>query len=116
MSDRGMKKWLPYKSLTEQGGYLSEIIARKSVEEQPIPMEDEAEKIDSFLRNYAGGEIELCLRARPSLQRYSHKSRFPEKADCLRLFRGSLCRHRRNRRKRKFRHFPIKRQSPFLIG
>ena len=29
MSDRGMKKWLPYKSLTEQGGYLSEIIARK---------------------------------------------------------------------------------------
>ena len=59
MSDRGMKKWLPYKSLTEQGGYLSEIIARKSVEEQPIPMEDEAEKIDSFLRNYADGEIEL---------------------------------------------------------
>lgn len=59
MSDRGMKKWLPYKSLTEQGGYLSEIIARKSVEEQPIPMEDEAEKIDSFLRSYEGGEIEL---------------------------------------------------------
>ena len=52
MSDRGMKKWLPYKSLTEQGGYLSEIIARKSIEEKPIPLEDEARKIQSFKRSY----------------------------------------------------------------
>lgn len=70
MSDRGMKKWLPYKSLTEQNGYLSDIIARKSVEERPIPMEDEARKIDSFLRNYAGGEIEFRYFASGHVHRY----------------------------------------------
>ena len=61
MSDRGMKKWLPYKSLEEQGSYLNEAIRRKSRVQRPIVLEARAEKIDEFLKSYRGGSVKITF-------------------------------------------------------
>ena len=57
MSERGMKKWAPYKSLPEQEKYLKKL---KEEQEKPVRPEispDEMEEINEILVNYAGEEV-----------------------------------------------------------
>ena len=39
MADRGMKKWLPFASLVEQGEYLSKMMYEKYKIEKPIVLD-----------------------------------------------------------------------------
>lgn len=48
MSDRGMKKWAPYKSLVEQDFNVRE----KNNIEKPITFEETKQKINYLLNNY----------------------------------------------------------------
>ncbi|MCQ2776360.1 MAG: YolD-like family protein [Bacilli bacterium] len=54
MSDRGMKKWAPYKALTEQYDALEELHKKEEICEKPVLSSDEEEEINDFLVNYAG--------------------------------------------------------------
>ena len=57
MSERGMKKWAPYKSLPEQEKYLNKLKEQQQKVERPIMSSDEAEEINEILVNYQGEEI-----------------------------------------------------------
>ena len=57
MSERGMKKWAPYKSLPEQEKYLNRLKEQQQKVERPIMSSDEAEEINEILVNYQGEEI-----------------------------------------------------------
>ena len=65
MSERGMKKWAPYKSLPEQEKYLRKLKEDQEKVSRPVMSsdeaeeinEDEAEEINEILVNYAGEEI-----------------------------------------------------------
>lgn len=59
MSDRGMKKWAPYKSLNEQAASLQKAREEKVIIEKPSISDDEAEQINSILVNYQGQELEV---------------------------------------------------------
>ena len=59
MSERGMKKWAPYKSLIEQEKYLKKAHKDNEVIERPIMSSDEAEEINEILVNYHGEELEI---------------------------------------------------------
>ena len=52
MNDRGMKKWLPFSSLVEQGKYLEKMIYEKYKIERPQVFNEQARKIDQTLREY----------------------------------------------------------------
>ncbi len=54
MNDRGMKKWLPYKSLDEQYPYLERELSRHASVAKPTLLPDEEEKINDFLLSYDG--------------------------------------------------------------
>jgi len=54
MSDRGMKKWAPYKSLIEQDPALLEMEHKRKKVDRPIVSEDVAEEINEILTNYNG--------------------------------------------------------------
>ena len=54
MSDRGMKKWAPYKSLSEQEEYLQKTRYSKVKIEKPIISNEAAEEINNILVNYEG--------------------------------------------------------------
>ena len=56
MSDRGMKKWAPYKSLIEQDVYLNKMKKEKEKISKPIISSEEAENINEILTNYHGEE------------------------------------------------------------
>ena len=58
MSDRGMKKWVPYKSLVEHDEELKKWRINREKISRPILMEDKIEEINNFLTNYDGSE---CL-------------------------------------------------------
>lgn len=49
MSDRGMKKWAPYKSLIEQEVFINKMRVNKNKIEKPILCEEEIEKINYYL-------------------------------------------------------------------
>lgn len=49
MSDRGMKKWAPYKSLIEQEVFINKMRVNKSKVEKPILCDEEMEKINYYL-------------------------------------------------------------------
>lgn len=49
MSDRGMKKWAPYKSLIEQEVFVNKMRVNKNKIEKPILCEEEIEKINYYL-------------------------------------------------------------------
>ena len=53
MSDRGMKKWAPYKSLNEQWDTLDKMSEEEYIEKPKISNE-EAEEINEKLVNYSG--------------------------------------------------------------
>lgn len=53
MSDRGMKKWLPFNSLIEQNTYLEKMIYEKRKIKKPQVSTEQASKIDRILKEYA---------------------------------------------------------------
>ena len=57
MSDRGMKKWAPYKSLVEQEKYLKKAHDDNEKIERPILSSDEIEEINEKLVNYSNEEV-----------------------------------------------------------
>ena len=57
MSDRGIKKWAPYKSLNEQEDYLKKLQKEQNKETRPKISSDEAEEINEILVNYHGEEL-----------------------------------------------------------
>ena len=57
MSERGMKKWAPYKSLNEQQKYLDKLHQEQGKVERPSISSDEAESINEILVNYHGEEL-----------------------------------------------------------
>ena len=57
MSERGMKKWAPYKSLVEQEKYLKKAHDDNNKQERPTISSDEAEEINEILVNYHGEEL-----------------------------------------------------------
>ena len=59
MSERGMKKWAPYKSLIEQEKYLKKAHQDNEVIARPVISSDEAEEINETLVNYHGEELEV---------------------------------------------------------
>ena len=59
MSERGMKKWAPYKSLIEQEKYLKKASQNNEKQERPQISSDEAENINVILVNYHGEELEI---------------------------------------------------------
>lgn len=59
MSERGMKKWAPYKSLIEQEKYLKKASQKNEKQERPQISSDEAENINEILVNYHGEELEI---------------------------------------------------------
>ena len=54
MSDRGIKKWAPYKSLTEQDFTLKEHKEKEEKIEKPTISAEFAEEINNILVNYSG--------------------------------------------------------------
>ena len=52
MSERGMKKWAPYKSLATQYDKLHEMREKKNKVEKPLISSDKAEEINEILTNY----------------------------------------------------------------
>ena len=54
MSDRGMKKWAPYKSLNEQWDVLDNLSASEQKVERPTISNEVAEEINDKLVNYNG--------------------------------------------------------------
>ena len=59
MSERGMKKWAPYKSLIEQEKYLKKASQNNEKQVKPQISSDEAENINEILVNYHGEELEI---------------------------------------------------------
>lgn len=59
MSERGMKKWLPYKSLDKQSDYLKKMAYEKGKKEKPSIAMEEAESINKILSSYHGQEVSL---------------------------------------------------------
>ena len=57
MSERGMKKWAPYKSLNEQEDYLKKLHNKQEKIERPSISSDEADNINEILVNYHGEEL-----------------------------------------------------------
>lgn len=57
MSERGMKKWAPYKSLNEQDKYLKKVSDNNRNINKPQISSDEAEEINEILVNYQGEEL-----------------------------------------------------------
>ena len=59
MSDRGMKKWAPYKSLNEQWDTLDALHEKEEYIERPTISNEVAEEINDKLVNYQGEEMEF---------------------------------------------------------
>ena len=57
MSDRGMKKWAPYKSLIEQDPALLQMEKNRERKPKPIISEEVAEDINEILTNYHGENL-----------------------------------------------------------
>lgn len=59
MKERGMKKWMAYKSLTSQADYLNKMRRERSVEDKPLISESKAEEINRILSNYQGETVAI---------------------------------------------------------
>ncbi len=59
MSDRGMKKWAPYKTLQEQWTTLDELHQNEEKIEKPQISNEVAEEINEILVKYHGQELEF---------------------------------------------------------
>ena len=54
MSDRGMMKWAPYRSLVEQSEFLEQMRYQKNKKGRPVLTDDLKEEINRVLQNYKG--------------------------------------------------------------
>lgn len=61
MSERGMKKWAPYKSLATQYDKLHEMREKKNKVEKPLISSDKAEEINDVLTNYNGESLTFTI-------------------------------------------------------
>ena len=68
MSERGMKKWAPYKSLNEQENYLNKLHKDNEKVEKPVISSDEAEEINEILVNYQGEELLITFYRNEKMQ------------------------------------------------
>jgi len=59
MSDRGMKKWAPYKTLEDQWSTLDRLYKSEEKVEKPLISNEVAEEINEKLVNYQGQELEF---------------------------------------------------------
>ena len=59
MSDRGMKKWAPYKTLEDQWSILDNLYKSEEKVEKPLISNEVAEEINDKLVNYQGQEYEF---------------------------------------------------------
>ena len=59
MSDRGMKKWAPYKTLEDQWSTLDRLYKSEEKVEKPLISNEVAEEINDKLVNYQGQEYEF---------------------------------------------------------
>lgn len=59
MSDRGMKKWAPYKTLEDQWSTLDALHKSEEKVEKPKLSNEAAEEINEKLVNYQGQELEF---------------------------------------------------------
>lgn len=59
MSDRGMKKWAPYKSLVEHGYALNDLSEENKKIEKPKLSSEMMEEINEILCQYSGEEINI---------------------------------------------------------
>lgn len=57
--DRGMMKYIPYKSLVEQSDYLAKMAYDKGKKEKRPMFEERAEKINAILSSYHGQIVEV---------------------------------------------------------
>ena len=68
MSERGMKKWAPYKSLNEQENYLNKLHKDNEKVEKPRISSDAAEEINEILVNYQGEELVITFYRNNKIQ------------------------------------------------
>lgn len=61
MPKRGMKKYLPFSSLTEQGVLIDKMLYEKNKTPKPQISIEQARKIDTVLRNYHDEELEIIF-------------------------------------------------------
>lgn len=61
MKDRGMLKWLPYKSLDQQSDYLAKMAYERKKISHPLIAEEKAEEINDLLSNYHGEFVILSF-------------------------------------------------------
>lgn len=73
MADRGMKKWLPFSSLVEQGSFLDRMIYEKNKIDKPRVSVEQARKIDRLLKEYDGSKIEMKIYVDGYLYKYYGK-------------------------------------------
>lgn len=59
MSDRGMKKWAPYKALIEHEQVLNEARNKREEVEKPKISNERAEEINEVLTNYHGETLRV---------------------------------------------------------
>ena len=71
MSERGMKKWAPYKSLPEQEKYLKKLKENQEKPVRPVMSSDEMEEINEILVNYAGEELLITYWRNEKINRVS---------------------------------------------
>lgn len=57
MNDRGMKKWMAYKSLNQQEGFLNKMKKNKARIEKPLISSSKAEEINEILSAYHGEKV-----------------------------------------------------------
>ena len=68
MSERGMKKWAPYKSLNEQENHLNKLHKNNEKVEKPRISSDAAEEINEILVNYRGEELLITFYRNEKIQ------------------------------------------------
>lgn len=59
MSDRGMMKWAPYRSLVEQSEFLEQMRYEKNKKSRPTISSDRADEINNVLINYKGEQVSI---------------------------------------------------------
>ncbi|GEM_PF-346020 len=60
-TNRGMKKYLPFASLTEQAKYLKEMINERNKVPKPQISNEQANKINNILLNYHNQDVNIKL-------------------------------------------------------
>ena len=67
MSDRGIKKWAPYKSLVEHGYALNDLSNENKKIDKPTISRETAEEINELLCEYHGQEVIITYYRRGNI-------------------------------------------------